>query len=76
MLREGTYKTEITDMDEPFKKSPSLTVWISVYVIKGGGIYRKTNRRLVKCIVNPPPDAARPEYVAKLFSWEERIIKL
>jgi len=50
MLREGTYKTEITDIDEPFKESPSLTVWISVYIIKGGDIYWKTNRRLVSVL--------------------------
>jgi len=36
MLREGTYKTEITDTDEPFKESPSLTVWFSICVIRGG----------------------------------------
>ena len=41
MLREGTYKTEITDIDEPFKESPSLTVWISVYVIKRGAYIGK-----------------------------------
>jgi len=41
MLREGTYNTEITDIDEPFKESPSLTVWISVYVIKGGAYIGK-----------------------------------
>jgi len=50
MLREGTYKTEITDMDEPFKESPSLTVWFPVRVIKGGDIYWKTNRRLVSVL--------------------------